>query len=491
MVSTNTMPASTELLYPTENTSYLDKHNTTTNVYSPGLVHFAPERSESPKFLTMPSAPLAFVPVDTSNSFSSAAYLVPSPSMQAPLTTYTTAVSDKPYQSLPPSAYQDDTPHKSLLMDPYSLSSSNTASTFLSNDLQSSDIGDSLFVDPTLHQSPSELSSLSSLSLLTPSSVIQSLLTGQHHKSTPVAPHGPPDAPPDHDTYSEELTSDVSSLTSVSAEEEVPNTRQQNVTGEYSILPVSVDSGGQLNVTPVAVALKHTRPEPEDSSEHEGNSTTSSSREGRSMQEGETKSTLSLQEAFLLKKKTFIRHSEQRKQESKLKIPPSPKLLTKAKSHSHSAAESRSSTAVSGKGLPRKGSIECSPSSVKSKRSVTFSSPVTVVQSTGLFSPPEIHNHKGTVEKEAKVPSKEGTKNAQQRKISKREMLAVNQRLYNQLAEVRQKKAEEERSKVYQTNRAKAKEYQKMLREKLKHKQKSTPTPTEKARTPPKQKPFK
>jgi hypothetical protein len=478
MVSTNTMPASTELLYPTENTSYLDKHNTTTNVYSPGLVHFAPERSESPKFLTMPSAPLAFVPVDTSNSFSSAAYLVPSPSMQAPLTTYTTAVSDKPYQSLPPSAYQDDTPHKSLLMDPYSLSSSNTASTFLSNDLQSSDIGDSLFVDPTLHQSPSELSSLSSLSLLTPSSVIQSLLTGQHHKSTPVAPHGPPDAPPDHDTYSEELTSDISSLKSVSAAEEVPNTRHQNVTEECSILPVLVDSGsrvsrvGQLNVTPVAVAFEYARPEPENSSEHEGNSTTSSSREGRSMQEGETKSTMSLQEAFLLKRKAFIRHSEQRKQESKLKIPPSPKLLTKAKSHSHPAAESKSSSA-------------------KSKRSVTFSSPVTVVQSTGLFSPPEIHNHKGTMEKETKFPSKEGAKSAQQRKISKREMLAVNQRLYNQLAEVRQRKAEEERSKAYQTNRAKAKEYQKMLREKLKHKQKSTPTPTEKARTPPKQKPFK
>ena len=385
MVNTNTMPASTELLYPTENTSYLDKNSSTSNVYSPGLVHFAPERSELPKILTTPPAPLAFIPVDTSNSFSSAAYHVSSPSLQAPLTTFATAVSDKPYQSLPPSAYQDDTvtPHKSLSMDPYSLSSSNTASTFLSSDLQSTDIGGSLLVDSTLYQSPSEQSSLSSLSMLTPSSVIQSLLTGQQYKSTPVTPHASPDALPDHNTYSEELTSDISSLKSVSAEEEVPNTRHQNVTEECSILPVSVDSGsrvsqvGQLNVTPVAVALEYARPEPENSSEHEGNSTTSSSREGCSMQEGETKSTMSLQEAFLLKRKAFIRHSEQRKQESKLKIPPSPKLLTKAKSHSHPAAESKSSSA-------------------KSKRSVTFSSPVTVVQSTGLFSPPEIHNHKGT-----------------------------------------------------------------------------------------------
>jgi len=33
--------------------------------------------------------------------------------------------------------------------------------------------------------------------------------------------------------------------------------------------------------------------------------------------------------------------------------------------------------------------------SVNGKRSVTFSSPVTVLQSSGLFSPPEVHNSRG------------------------------------------------------------------------------------------------
>ena len=128
----------------------------------------------------------------------------------------------------------------------------------------------------------------------------------------------------------------------------------------------------------------------------------------------EAKPSLTLQEAFLLKKSTFIQRSQERQKQAMAKAKQL-QLQGSGRKKASAKPSAKSSTAMQPSGGGRsselasstKGSqpstselsqatgVHSRSTSGHSKRSVTFSSPVTVLQSTGMFSPPEVHSAKG------------------------------------------------------------------------------------------------
>ena len=122
------------------------------------------------------------------------------------------------------------------------------------------------------------------------------------------------------------------------------------------------------------------------------------------------KPSMTLQEAFLLKKSLFIQRSQERQKQALAKAkqaqwqgggtkkastrsvtatqPPEGGQSSELTTSTEDSQPSSTEQCRSAEGQPRS-------TSSRGKRSVTFSSPVTVLQSSGLFSPPEVHSTKG------------------------------------------------------------------------------------------------
>ena len=124
----------------------------------------------------------------------------------------------------------------------------------------------------------------------------------------------------------------------------------------------------------------------------------------------EEKPSMTLQEAFLLKKSLFIQRSQERQRLAMAKakqaqsrgggaMKASTGSLTTAQlsdeGQSGELATSTEHSQPSSTGPCHREQGQPRSTSVNGKRSVTFSSPVTVLQSSGLFSPPEVHNSRG------------------------------------------------------------------------------------------------
>ena len=112
--------------------------------------------------------------------------------------------------------------------------------------------------------------------------------------------------------------------------------------------------------------------------------------------------TQSLQEAFLLRRQDFIRRSQSRVKQ--LKDGASQRQKTQQAGDSHSTPRQRTAIHRHDQHAhstdPGKGSIPYTPpfqgDNPTRRRAVTFSSPVSRLQDTGMFSPPEIHKGKCT-----------------------------------------------------------------------------------------------
>ena len=112
--------------------------------------------------------------------------------------------------------------------------------------------------------------------------------------------------------------------------------------------------------------------------------------------------TQSLQEAFLLRRQDFIRRSQSRVKQ--LKDGASQRQKTQQSGNSHSTPRQRAAIHRHNQRAPStdpgKGSIPYTPpfqgDNPTRRRAVTFSSPVSRLQDTGMFSPPEIHKGKCT-----------------------------------------------------------------------------------------------
>ena len=400
--------------------SSLEHWDTTANSFSPGVVQFAPEGQDpSPTShppLPTPPTQSPHTTVQPPHSIPSAPYnLIPSPSAQTPINTSTSKSDINPPQSQEHTAvYQHGYPYAVLMSDSLSLTSSTDASSTPISDLHIGNISDVVYPELNQYQSLSDQSTLSTLSSFTPQSMIQSLLAGQYHSS--VQTHS--DLVPNHmartdDLLASTLSSDTGLQASTLTEEEMHRTPHQNSMEEGSGVPLSADSGSgtllddglnKMSSRREGIEAKSPIKIQEEGSGTEVDSSLLSSQEGSDIHEGEPKRVMSLQEAFLSKKKAFIQHSEDRKREARLKAALASDVLLKTKQpailqsrishHTSTAPDTRVSG--SGRKISRKG-VEpvASPHSARSKRSVTFSSPVTMLQDTGLFSPPDIHNHKG------------------------------------------------------------------------------------------------
>lgn len=132
--------------------------------------------------------------------------------------------------------------------------------------------------------------------------------------------------------------------------------------------------------------------------------------DSRTHSASEEKPSMTLQEAFLLKKSLFIQRSQERQKQAMAKAKQSQlkgrgrkKASTKPLTATQPSEGGQSGELVTSTEGSLPSSTEpchgagAQPSSTsgRSKRSVTFSSPVTVLQSSGLFSPPEVHNTRG------------------------------------------------------------------------------------------------
>ena len=122
------------------------------------------------------------------------------------------------------------------------------------------------------------------------------------------------------------------------------------------------------------------------------------------------KPSMTLQEAFLLKKSLFIQHSQKRQKQAMVRAKQAQRQgggTKKASTRSVTATQpseggqsselttSTEDSQPSSTEQCRSRQVQPRSTSSHGKRSVTFSSPVTVLQSSGLFSPPEVHSTKG------------------------------------------------------------------------------------------------
>ena len=399
--------------------SSMEQWDTTANSFSPGVVQFAPEEQDSSttSHPTPPTPPThsLHATFQPPHSIPSAPHnLIPSPSAQTLINTSTSKSDINPPQSQEHTAVsQHGYPYAVLMSDSLSLTSSTDASSTPISDLHIGNISDAVYPEQNQLQSLSDQSTLSTLSSFTPQSMIQSLLGGQYHGS--VQTHS--DLVPNHmactdDLLASTLSSDTGLQESTLTEEETHCTPHQTSMKEESSVPLSVDSGSGTLLDEGLNKMSSRREGIEVESPikiQEGGSGTEvdshhlSFQRGSDIREGEPKRAMSLQEAFLSRKKAFIQHSEDRKHEARLKAALAGGVLPRTKQSaiiqsriSHQTSAPATSVSGSGRKISRKG-VEpvASPHSARSKRSVTFSSPVTMLQDTGLFSPPDIHNHKG------------------------------------------------------------------------------------------------
>lgn len=233
----------------------------------------------------------------------------------------------------------------------------------------------------------SSTSCLSSLSSLTPHGIIQSLLAhGEGREETLQA-------------------STISPLLGDSSHFET--------SGQSGLLisPLGLDVMGHTGSTseadssaqqPDSLPLHSLSASSDDCPSTEGNPACSTS--------ADAKPSMTLQEAFLMKKSLFIQRSQERQKQAMAKAKQSQlqgrgrkKLSTKSSTAMQPPEGGQSSERTSStKDSHHFSTEQCQgagarsrSSSGHSKRSVTFSSPVTVLQSTGLFSPPEAHSTKG------------------------------------------------------------------------------------------------
>ena len=417
--ATNTSGSTLEDVQSPLVASSMEQWDTTANSFSPGVVQFAPEGQDSSptshSTLSTPPTHSLHTTFQPPHSIPSAPHnLIPSPSAQTLINTATTKSDINPPQSQEHTAVsKHGYPYAVLMSDSLSLTSSTDVSSTPISDLHIGNISDAVYPEQNQLQSLSEESTLSTLSSFTPQSMIQSLLGGQYHGS--VQTHS--DLVPNHmvrtdNLLASTLSSDTGLQESTLTEEETHCTPHQNSMKEESSMPLSADSGSgtlldeglnKMSSRREGIEVKSPIKIQEGGSGTEVDSHHLSSQGESDICEGEPKRAMSLQEAFLSRKKAFIQHSEDRKREVRLKAALAGGVLPRTKQPailqsriSHQTSAPATSVSGSGRKISRKG-VEpvASPHSVRSKRSVTFSSPVTMLQDTGLFSPPDIHNHKG------------------------------------------------------------------------------------------------
>lgn len=231
----------------------------------------------------------------------------------------------------------------------------------------------------------SSISQLSSLSSLTPHGIIQSLLA-----------HGRREEEGEVTLQSSTLQSDLSHLELSGGTESFiapPAPEGEAHTGSISYSPTRQPE----SLAPHSLSVSEGDRLPEEDSPTKN-------------APAEEMPSMTLQEAFLLKKSLFIQRSQERQKlamakaklaqsrgRGAMKASTGP-LATVQLSDRGQSGELATSTEVS----QPSSTVSCHreqeqprSTSVRGKRSVTFSSPVTVLQSSGLFSPPEVHNSRG------------------------------------------------------------------------------------------------
>ena len=236
----------------------------------------------------------------------------------------------------------------------------------------------------------SSISHLSSLSSLTPHGIIQSLLAhGRREEEGEVALQASTFSP---------LQSDSSHIEPSGQSEPFISPVAPGVVGHTGSTSDAYNPAQQPDSLP-----PHSLSASEDDFLPREDSHTNSA-------SAEEKPSMTLQEAFLLKKSLFIQRSQERQKQAMAKAKQS---QLKGRGRKKASTESLTATQPSEGGqssdlvTSTEGSAPSSTelchgagaqprsTSGRCKRSVTFSSPVTVLQSSGLFSPPEVHNTRG------------------------------------------------------------------------------------------------
>ena len=235
----------------------------------------------------------------------------------------------------------------------------------------------------------SSISHLSSLSSLTPHGIIQSLLAhGRREEEGEVTLQSSTFSPLQSDLSHVELSGGTESF----------------------IAPPAPEAGGHTGNTSYSPTQQPDSPAPHSLSVSEGDQLPEEDSPTKSAPPTEEKPSMTLQEAFLLKKSLFIQRSQDRQRLAMAKAKQAQSrgkgamkasagsLTTAQLSDERQSRELATSTADSQPSSTGPCHREQGPprsTSVRGKRSVTFSSPVTVLQSSGLFSPPEVHNSRG------------------------------------------------------------------------------------------------
>ena len=229
----------------------------------------------------------------------------------------------------------------------------------------------------------SELSSLSSISFLSPHGIIDSLLTHSRDPNTRVQPSSLATT-----THHFERSTSIT----LSPEE-----------SDAVTTPTVGVSGTTVSVSTIGLTIAEDTRESENQERSHNQSHDSKADQSALLRDDNVRMTL--QEAFLARKREFIEKSKERLNKAKEKASKDSPKGTRGHLRAHSSKPARvvkatradQSTDVKGKGHTRSSTLENRrSSSEKSKRSVTFSSPLNIQQGTGIFSPPEVHKpHKG------------------------------------------------------------------------------------------------